>query len=44
MGIFFRVGGSLLKKRLLLALAVTLIIGGIFFWFVDLDQVIEQLR
>jgi uncharacterized protein (TIRG00374 family) len=33
-----------LKKRILLALAVTLIIGGLFFWFVDLDQVIEQLR
>jgi uncharacterized protein (TIRG00374 family) len=33
-----------LKKRILLALAVTLIIGGLFFWFVDLNQVIEQLR
>jgi uncharacterized protein (TIRG00374 family) len=33
-----------LKKRILIALAVTLIIGGLFFWFVDLDQVIEQLR
>ena len=33
-----------MKKRILLALAVTLIIGGLFFWFVDLDQVIEQLR
>jgi uncharacterized protein (TIRG00374 family) len=29
---------------LLLAFAVTLVIGGIFFWFVDLDQVIGQLR
>jgi uncharacterized protein (TIRG00374 family) len=33
-----------LKKRLLLALAVTLVIGAIFFWFIDLDQVIELLR
>ncbi len=33
-----------MKKRLLLALLVTLIIGGFFFWFVDLDQVIELLR
>jgi uncharacterized protein (TIRG00374 family) len=33
-----------LKKRLLLALAVTLVIGAIFFWFVDLDQVIGLLR
>ena len=33
-----------MKKRILLALVVTLIIGGLFFWFVDLDQVIEQLR
>ena len=33
-----------MKKRLLLALAVTLLIGGLFFWFVDLDQVIELLR
>ena len=33
-----------MKKRLLLALAVTLVIGAIFFWFVDLDQVIELLR
>jgi uncharacterized protein (TIRG00374 family) len=33
-----------LKKRILIALAGTLIIGGLFFWFVDLNQVIEQLR
>ena len=33
-----------MKKRLLLALAVTLVIGAIFFWFIDLDQVIELLR
>jgi uncharacterized membrane protein YbhN (UPF0104 family) len=44
MGLIFHVGVIELKKRLLLALAVTLVIGGIFFWFVDLDQVIEQLR
>lgn len=33
-----------MKKRLLLALVITLVIGGIFFYFVDLDQVIKQLR
>lgn len=33
-----------LKKRILIALVVTLIIGGLFFWFIDLDQVIELLR
>jgi uncharacterized protein (TIRG00374 family) len=37
-------GRSFLKKRLLFALAVTLIIGALFFWFVDLDQVIALLR
>jgi uncharacterized protein (TIRG00374 family) len=37
-------GRIILKKRLLLALAVTLVIGAIFFWFVDLDQVIGMLR
>lgn len=36
--------GSVLKKRLLLAFGATLIIGALFFWLVDLDQVIEQLR
>ena len=40
----FHSEGIILKKRILLALAVTLIIGGLFFWFVDLNQVIEQLR
>jgi len=33
-----------LKKRLLIAFLATLVIGGIFFWFVDLDQVIDLLR
>lgn len=33
-----------MKKRLLLALIATLIIGGVFFWFVDLNQVINLLR
>ena len=33
-----------MKKRLLFALVVTLIIGALFFWFVDLDQVITLLR
>lgn len=33
-----------MKKRLLLALVVTLVIGAIFFWFVDLDQVIALLQ
>jgi uncharacterized protein (TIRG00374 family) len=37
-------GRSFLKKRLLFALVVTLIIGALFFWFVDLDQVITLLR
>lgn len=42
--IFFHVEGCVLKKRLLLAFAATLIIGGLFFWFVDLDQVVDLLR
>lgn len=33
-----------MKKRLLLAFVATLIIGGIFFWLIDLDQVINLLR
>ncbi|MCJ7535813.1 MAG: lysylphosphatidylglycerol synthase transmembrane domain-containing protein [Anaerolineales bacterium] len=33
-----------MKKRLLIAFLATLVIGGIFFWFVDLDQVIDLLR
>jgi uncharacterized protein (TIRG00374 family) len=33
-----------LKKQFLVALLVTAIIGGLFFWFVDLDQVIDLLR
>jgi uncharacterized protein (TIRG00374 family) len=36
--------GTVLKKRLLLALTATVIIGGLFFWLVDLDQVVTQLR
>jgi uncharacterized protein (TIRG00374 family) len=36
--------GTVLKKRLLLALAATLILGGLFFWLIDLDQVMVQLR
>jgi uncharacterized protein (TIRG00374 family) len=36
--------GRILKKHLLLAFGVTLVIGGLFFWFVDLDQVIELLQ
>jgi uncharacterized protein (TIRG00374 family) len=37
-------GRSILKKRFLLALVVTLVIGAVFFWLVDLDQVITLLR
>lgn len=33
-----------MKKRLLLALLVTLLIGAAFFWLVDLNQVIDMLR
>jgi len=33
-----------LKKRLLLALVVTLVIGAVFFWLVDLEQVIALLQ
>jgi uncharacterized protein (TIRG00374 family) len=33
-----------LKKRLLIAFLATAIIGGLFFWFVDLNQVIKLLR
>lgn len=33
-----------MKKRIIFALAVTLIVGGLFFWFIDLNQVIELLR
>lgn len=33
-----------MKKRLLLALVVTLVIGAIFFWLVDLEQVIALLQ
>ena len=33
-----------MKKRVLLALVVTLVIGAVFFWLVDLDQVIRLLR
>ena len=33
-----------MKKRLIFALVVTLVIGALFFWFVDLDQVIALLR
>ncbi len=33
-----------MKKRILISLAVTLVIGGLFFWFIDLDQVIKLLR
>jgi len=33
-----------LKKRLLIAFLATAVIGGLFFWFVDLNQVIELLR
>jgi uncharacterized protein (TIRG00374 family) len=38
------INGDYLKKRLLLAFIATLIIGGIFFWLVDLNQVITLLR
>jgi len=33
-----------LKKQLLIAFLATAVIGGLFFWFVDLNQVIELLR
>ncbi|MGW8144673.1 MAG: lysylphosphatidylglycerol synthase transmembrane domain-containing protein [Anaerolineales bacterium] len=33
-----------MKKRLLLALVVTLVIGAVFFWLVDLEQVIALLQ
>jgi uncharacterized protein (TIRG00374 family) len=33
-----------LKKQLLIAFIATAVIGGIFFWFVDLNQVIDLLR
>ena len=33
-----------MKKQLLIALIVTLVIGGLFFWFVDLNQIIKLLR
>jgi uncharacterized protein (TIRG00374 family) len=33
-----------LKKRLIIAFLATAVIGGLFFWFVDLNQVIELLR
>ncbi len=33
-----------MKKRLLIAFLATAVIGGIFFWFVDLNQVVELLR
>jgi len=33
-----------LKKRLLIAFLATAVIGGLFFWFVDLNQVIVRLR
>ena len=33
-----------MKKQILVALLVTAVIGGLFFWFVDLDQVIDLLR
>jgi len=33
-----------LKKRLLIAFLATAVIGGLFFWFVDLNQVTELLR
>jgi len=33
-----------LKKRLLIAFLATAVIGGLFFWFVDLNQVVELLR
>ena len=36
--------GTVLRKRLLLAFGATLIIGALFFWLVDLDQVIAILR
>ena len=33
-----------MKKRLLIAFLATAVIGGLFFWFVDLNQVTELLR
>jgi len=33
-----------LKKKLLIAFLATAVIGGLFFWFVDLNQVIVRLR
>jgi uncharacterized protein (TIRG00374 family) len=33
-----------LKKQILIAFVVTAVIGGLFFWFVDLNQIIELLR
>ena len=33
-----------MKKRFIIAAVVTLIIGGLFFWFVDLNQIIDLLR
>jgi uncharacterized protein (TIRG00374 family) len=33
-----------LKKRILIAFLATAVIGGLFFWFVDLNQVVELLR
>lgn len=33
-----------MKKRLLIAFLATAVIGGLFFWFVDLNQVIVRLR
>ena len=33
-----------MKKKLLIAFLATAVIGGLFFWFVDLNQVIVQLR
>jgi uncharacterized protein (TIRG00374 family) len=33
-----------LKKRLLFAFLATAVIGGLFFWFVDLNQVMDLLR
>ena len=33
-----------MKKRLLIAFLATVIIGGLFFWFIDLNQIITLLR
>ncbi|UCD98619.1 MAG: flippase-like domain-containing protein [Chloroflexota bacterium] len=33
-----------MKKRIFIAIAVTILIGGLFFWFVDLNQVIGLLQ